>query len=209
MDSSLLAKIHMASVLLFLIHYLIQTVLLFTSKPALDNYSRVMKLPNIIISTSFLVSGLWLFYLLGGIKVLHIIKLVLVFGSIPLGVIGFKKHKKGIALLSLVMVIAAYGLSEISKNKPFIPAKVSVTGDTGSTLAQGAILYQANCAFCHGQDGGKLYRGAIDLRTSTLDDTMIRMIVRDGSKGKMPLYRGVLTDPEIELISSYVMSLRN
>ena len=209
MDSSLLAKIHMASVLLFLINYLIQTVLLFTSKPTLDKYSRVMKVPGIIISTAFLVSGLWLFYLLGGIKVFHIIKLVLVFGSIPLGVIGFKKHKKGIALLSFVMIIAAYGLSEMSKNKPFIPAKVTVSGDAGSTLAQGAILYQANCAFCHGQDGSKLYRGAIDLRASTLDDTMIQLMVRDGSKGKMPLYKDVLTDPEIALISSYVMSLRN
>ncbi|TAH38973.1 MAG: hypothetical protein EYC69_13710 [Bacteroidetes bacterium] len=208
MDSSLLAKIHMISVLIFLVTYLIKTVLLFTSSSSLDKYSKITKVPEMIISTLFLVTGLWLFYLLGGIKVFHIIKLVCVFIAIPLAVIGFKKHKKGLALISFVLIVGSYGLGEMSKNKPFIPAKVIVTGDTASPLAQGGILYQANCAFCHGQDGAKQYRGATDLRTSALDGTLFQQMVKEGSKGKMPAYNGVLTDSEIAAIAGYVGNLR-
>lgn len=208
MDSSLLAQIHMISVLLFLITYLIKIVLLFTSKAGLDKYSKITKVPEMIISTLFLVSGVWLFYLLGGIKVLHIIKLVCVFIAIPLAVVGFKKHKKGLALFSFILIVAAYGLGEASKNKPFIPAKVIVTGDASSSFAQGGILYQANCTFCHGQNGSKKYREASDLSKSTLDVTLIEQMVREGSKGKMPSYTGVLTDTEIAEISAYVTSLR-
>ncbi len=161
-----------------------------------------------IISTAFLVSGIWLFYILGGIKFFHIIKLVLVFVSIPLAIIGFKKHKKGLALFSFVLIVGAYGLGEMSKNKPFIPAKVVVSGDTSSPLVHGAILYQANCAFCHGQDGAKKYRDAIDLRTSKLDDSSVQMMIKDGSKGKMPLYKGTLVDTEVAEVAAYVISMR-
>ncbi|HNS11482.1 MAG TPA: SirB2 family protein [Bacteroidia bacterium] len=209
MDSELLAKIHMVSVLLFLINYLIKIVLLFTSQASLEKYSKIVKIPDMIISVLFLGSGIWLFFMIGGIKMFHIIKLAFIFLSIPLAVVGFKKQKKGIALLSFVLIVGAYGMAEMSKNKPFIPAKVIVSGDTTSEFAQGAILYQSNCAFCHGQDGSKMYRGAIDLRLSSLDETMIAMIVREGSKGKMPAYNKTLSDAEIAQISAYVSTLRN
>ncbi|MBP6334911.1 MAG: SirB2 family protein [Bacteroidia bacterium] len=208
MDSSLLAKIHMASVLLFLLTYLIKTVLLFSSKPSLEKYSRITKVPEMIISTLFLVTGIWLFFLLGGIKTFHIIKLVFVFIAIPLAVIGFKKQKKGLALLSLLLIIGAYGLSEMSKNKPFIPAKVVVSGEVGATEVQGAVLYQANCAFCHGADGTKKYREAIDLSKSTMGEDIIQTMLREGSKGKMPAYKNTLSEAEIADISNYVISLR-
>ena len=83
-----------------------------------------------------------------------------------------------------------------------------VTGDASSAKAQGGILYQANCGFCHGQDGSKAYRSAIDLRSSTLDETMVQLVIREGSKGKMPKYKGVLTDTEIAAVAMYVQSLR-
>jgi len=209
MDSALLAKIHMVSVLLFLVTYLIKTVLLFTSKPALEKYSRITKVPEMIISTLFLGTGIWLFFLLGGIKMFHIIKLIFVFIAIPLAVVGFKKQKKGLALFSFILIVGAYGLGEMSKNKPFIPAKVIVTGDSNSEFAQGAILYQSNCAFCHGQDGSKNYRAAPDLRASTLGNSMVQDMIREGSKNKMPAYNKTLTDAEISQMADYVISLRN
>ncbi len=208
MDSILLAKIHMISVLLFLVTYLIKTVLLFTSKPGLEKYSRITKVPEMIISVLFLVTGIWLFYLLGGIKVFHIIKLVFVFLAIPLAVIGFKKQKKGLALVSFILIVGSYGLGEMSKNKPFIPAKVVLTGDVNSPMAQGAATYQANCAFCHGVDGMKQYRGAIDLTISKLNESMVALVIKEGSKGKMPSYKSTLTDAEIADITTFMMSLR-
>jgi mono/diheme cytochrome c family protein len=159
-----------------------------------------------IISALFLITGVWLFFLLGGIKMFHIIKLVFVFTAIPMAVIGFKKHKKGLALLSLILIIGAYGMGEMSKNKPFIPAKVVLSGDSASP---GAMLYQANCAFCHGKDGSKQYRAATDLRRSTSNESVIQMMIKDGSKGKMPAYKETLSDAEISDISLYVFSLRS
>lgn len=198
----------MVSVLLFLITYLIKTVLLFSSRSGLDKYSRITKVPEMIISTAFLVSGIWLFFMLGGIKMFHIIKLCLVLIAIPMAVVGFKKHKKGIAMISFLFIVGAYGLGEMSKNKAFIPSNVKLVGDADSPLAQGAMAYQANCAFCHGQDGSKMYRKANDLRISTLDETMIKLMIKEGSKGKMPAYKDVLTESDITAISSYVINLR-
>ena len=129
MDSTLLARIHAVSVMLFLLTYVIKTVLIFTSKSKLASYTKATKVPEMIISTAFLVTGVWLLIILGGIKVFHIIKLVFVFTSIPLAVVAFKKGKPALALIALFLIIGAYGLAEMSKSKPFIPAKV--------TLAQG------------------------------------------------------------------------
>ncbi len=208
MDSNLLARIHGISVMLFLLTYVIKTILLFTSKGMLEKYSKVTKVPEMIISTLFLVTGIWLFVILGGIKTMQIIKLVLVFLSIPLAVIGFKKQNKGLALVSLLLIVGAYGMSEASKNKPFIPAKVAMTGNVNSENALGAQTYFENCAFCHGADGKKMYRGAKDLTQSkfSFDDT--QQMVRDGSKGKMPGYTATITDDNIAAVSKFVETLK-
>ena len=209
MDSTLLVRIHSISVMLFLLTYLIKTILLFTSKPMLAKYSKVTKVPEMIISVLFLVTGIWLFVMLGGIKVLHIIKLVLVLTSIPLAVIGFKKMKYGLALISLLMIIGAYGLAEASKNKPFIKANVEMkTNEGDAQYAQGAMVFYQNCAFCHGTDGKKMYRGAKDLTLSYLryDDDL--QFIHVGSKGKMPGYSGFLSEEEIAAVSNFVQSLK-
>ena len=78
MSSSLLAQIHYISALAFLVIYLIKTVLLFTSVSSLDRFAAKVKVPEMIISTLFLVTGIWLLVILGGIKVIYIIKLAMV-----------------------------------------------------------------------------------------------------------------------------------
>lgn len=199
----------MVSVMIFLLIYVVKTVLLFSNKATLDSFSRVIKVPEMIISTLFLVTGAWLFFILGGIKVFHIIKLVFVVISIPVAIIAFKKYNKGLALLSLLLIIGAYGLAEMSKNKAFIPAKVMVANDDGSALITGTKTFAANCAFCHGTDGKKAYRGATDLSKSTLDATLVEQMVREGSKGKMPAYMNVLSPEEITAVGNFVQTLRN
>lgn len=209
MSSTLLAKIHYISALLFLILYVVKLILLFTNKKALQSMTSVTKVPEMIISTLFLVSGVWLLVILGGIKLFHIIKLVFVFLAIPLGVIGFKKQRHFAAILSVLFIVLAYGLAEMSKNKPFMPAKVVMTNDDGSLLAQGAKVYQANCAFCHGADGKKMYRDAPDLSLSGLDALSMQGMITDGRKGKMPAYGKVLSPEEITNVALYVQSLKS
>ncbi|MBP6532810.1 MAG: SirB2 family protein [Bacteroidia bacterium] len=208
MDSNLLARIHGISVMLFLLTYVIKTILLFTSKDMLANYSKKTKVPEMIISTLFLVTGIWLFVIVGGIKTLYIIKLVFVFLSIPIAIVAFKKQNKGLALLSLVLIVGAYGMAEAGKNKPFIPAKVALSGNATAENSTGAKLYFENCAFCHGADGKKLYRGAKDLTISPFAYDDIVQMVREGSKGKMPGYTVTLSDDEIAAVSKFVQNLK-
>src|SRR5205085_4222602 len=165
MNSTTLVGIHIVAVMLFLLTYVIKTILLFTSRQMLENYTRTTRVPEMIISTVFLATGIWLFFIIGGIKYMHILKLVFVFASIPLAVIGFKKHKRGIALLSLILIVAAYGVAEMSKNKIFIPKKVNTEN---SAISEGALVYTQNCTFCHGADGKKMYRNAADLTLSRM-----------------------------------------
>jgi mono/diheme cytochrome c family protein len=195
--------------MLFLFTYVIKTILLFTNKGMLVKYSSATKVPEMIISVVFLVTGIWLFMILGGIKTMHIIKLILVFVSIPVAIIGFKKFKKGLALLSLLLIVGAYGLAKMSKAKPFIPANAEIKSTTNQLLSEGALVYHQNCVFCHGSDGSKMYRNATDLSKSMLNDDAIIVFVQDGSKGKMPAYRIILSDENIASVTAFVKSLRN
>ena len=206
MDSNLLARIHSISVMLFLLTYVIKTVLLFTSKPMLQKYSHVTKIPEMIISVLFLITGIWLLVILDGMKTLHIVKFIFVFLSIPLAIVGFKKHKYGLALIAMVLIVGAYGLAEVSKNKPFIPKNVELTTNINSPFAQGALVYHQNCVFCHGADGKKMYRNAPNLTLSRLSEDAIIQSVREGSKGKMPAYHLVITDENISAVAKYVTS---
>ena len=207
MDSNLLVHIHTVSVVLFLLTYLIKTILIFTSKTMLRKYSAATKVLEMIISFVFLVTGVWLLILVGGIKTMQIIKLVLVFLAIPLAVIGFKKEKNGLALLSLLLIIGAYGVSEMSRSKPYIPRKAVAANGNNSTFSAGAVLYQSNCAFCHGSDGKKQYRSAPDLTLSMLNEDAIKQMIYDG-KGRMPTYIALLNKEEVTAVAVFVKGLQ-
>ena len=208
MNSSLLATIHIITVNFFLLLYLIKTILLFSNAGMLEKFTRATKMIEMLISTLFLASGIWLLFILGAVKMLFIIKFILVFAAIPIAVVGFKKQKKILALLSLLLIVGAYGLSEVAKNKPFIPSKVEVNGTADEVAKIGIKTYIANCAMCHGKDGMKMYRDAKDLSASVLDEASIELMVREGSKGKMPAFAGTLSDEEIVAVSTYVQTLR-
>src|ERR1043165_2625193 len=144
MNSTLLAQIHLVAVQLFVLIYLVKLVLLFANKEALLKFTRATRLLEMIVSVLFLGTGIWLFIILGAIKMLQIIKLVLVFASIPIAVIGYKKMNKALALLSFLCIVGAYGLAEAAKSKPFIPNKVEVTGNADERTKLGATTYIAN-----------------------------------------------------------------
>jgi len=208
MSSTLLATIHMVSVQLFVLIYVIKTILLFSNVGMLEKFTRATKVVEMIISTLFLVTGIWLLFILGAIKMLLIIKFILVFLSIPVAMRAFKRQNKMMAIVALLLIFGAYGLSEAAKNKPFIPSKVEVNGNADDAAKLGIKTYIANCAMCHGKDGMKMYRDAKDLTVSGLDQASIEMLVREGSKGKMPAFKETLSEEEIIAVSAYVQTLR-
>ena len=72
----------------------------------------------------------------------------------------------------------------------------------------GEVLFQANCARCHGPDGkGIPSIGTPDFVSVGMDQKHAADTIRSGRPGKMPSFTGRLSDTEIAAISQYVSSL--
>ena len=94
----------------------------------------------------------------------------------------------GIALLSLALALA---LSPMA-------------------AADAKADYSAKCAACHGADGSKSMMGAKPLNGADvqgMSDADLNAAVTNG-KGKMPAYKGKLTDDQIKDLVKYVRSLK-
>ena len=71
---------HLLTVILFLLIYLIKTFLLLTNKNEnLEKFTKVVKVPEMIISTLFLGTGIYLLTQIPEIKSLLIIKIKIQF----------------------------------------------------------------------------------------------------------------------------------
>ncbi|MEI6816681.1 MAG: SirB2 family protein [Bacteroidota bacterium] len=191
---------HVIVVNIFLLSYLVKTILLlFNKKPSLAKFTKVFKVPDMVISFAFLVTGVWMIVLLGTVQPMLIVKIVMVLASIPIAVIAFKKHNKIMAIITMLLIIGAYGIGEMSK----VP-KVWKTPE--SATVSGADLYLHNCQNCHGPKGDLANNGSKDLSQSTIDHATILSLLANG-KNLMPSY-GKLTDAEREAVAVYAEGLR-
>jgi len=194
---------HILSVVLFLLIYLIKTVLLVSNKNEnLTKFSKMVKVPEMIISFLFLGTGIYLMTQVPEIKSLLIIKICIVFASIPVAIIGFKKSNKLMAVLSLLMIIAAYGLAEMSKKQ-----KSKSEGNIVAMDVDGKKIFEASCALCHGADGKLGLMGSPDLTISAMDINARLEIIKNG-KGNMTPFAEKLTDEQINAVAVYVETLK-
>ncbi len=188
--------IHKISVILFLLIYFIKTILLISNKEdLLTKLTKTLKVPEMIVSALFLLTGIYLLTQIPEIKPLMIVKVGLVFLSIPIAVIGFKKKNKILGALSLLMITASYGLAEIAAKNP---------GDK-ITDKNGQKIYEKKCARCHGADGKLGMAGAADISTTQLDTTAIANVILVG-KGNMKKIDG-LTDEQAKSVAVYVKTM--
>lgn len=105
--------------------------------------------------------------------------------------------KKALTILTLCILIAA-------------PS--AFAGGGGS---DGAAIYKAKCAMCHGADGagqtpmGKNMKlralGSAEVQKQT-DAELVKWIA-DG-KGKMPAYKGKLTPADIDAVVAFIRTLK-
>lgn len=194
---------HLLSVVLFLLIYLIKTFLLLSNKnEALEKFTKKVKVPEMIVSTLFLVTGIYMLTQIPEIKSLLIIKIIIVFTSIPIAVIGFRKKKKALAVISFIMIVSAYGLAEKSKTQ-MPKAMETIT----KSNVNGKDLYDISCTPCHGTDGKKGISGASDLSSSILDPEGRFDIIKNG-KGAMGAFRSSLNDEQIHAVAEYIETLR-
>ncbi len=191
---------HYLVVTLFLLIYVIKTVLLLSNKnDLLTTFSKKIKLFEIIVSFLFLGTGIYLITQLpfgGKFDYLFWIKLIMVFGSIPIAVIGFRKHNKLLAALSLLLITGAFGLAEVYHKRKAIPKDtIEIASNDGKAL------YENNCKLCHGSDGKLGMAGAKDITATVLDIEAIKAVIKHG-KNAMPA--AAVNDEQANAIAEYV-----
>lgn len=186
---------HTLFVVLFTLIYLIKTILLLSDRDELlEKFKKKTKVVEMIVSFGFLATGVFLLTQLPVISTLMIIKLVLVFLSIPLAVIGFKKKNKVLATLSFFLIVVSFSLAYKAKNAKAGSKTIAVSGKE---------IFEEKCTLCHGGDGKLGMNGAKDLSVSTLNHTDIVTIITDG-KNTMASYKTSLTQQQIEAVASYI-----
>lgn len=207
---------HRTVVIAFLFIYLIKlTLLLLGRKEALARFGKWIRIPEMIISTLFLVTGIAMMTMMGKgqVDVLLIVKIALVFASIPLAVIGFRRSNLPLAILSVFLIVVVYGLAEMRKSRvvlqPLAQGVISNPEAQGYELAlHGKALFEANCTGCHGADGKLNGSGAKDLTLSKLTEESVRSIIYLG-KNAMPAYGKYLSEQEVNALTVYVQTFRN
>jgi mono/diheme cytochrome c family protein len=196
----IIKKTHFAVVTIFFLIYLIKTFLLLANKSeALQSFTKKVKVLEMIVSVLFLASGVYLMFQLPEIKPMLIIKITIVFLSIPLAIVGFKKQNKALATLAFVLIVAAFGMGEMMKNKKAVVSEAAVNTD-GSINAH--EIYSSNCAKCHGEDGKAGITGASDLSVTQLSNDSISSIILNGRKN-MGKIEG-LTLEQAQAVAAYV-----
>ncbi len=202
---------HKLIVGLYLLQLLIRVILMVAAKEStVERYTKVMRLPHIILSILMLGTGIYLMARApGGMQPYIFLKLALVAGSIPLGVIGGKRKSVAFTGLALLLLLGALGLSlakpRLMSSSPMIdPAKTGMADE--ATLKDGQKLYEKYCMLCHGADGAAGFQGAKNLGASTLADADILNLIQNG-KGVMPANTD-LTAEEREKVKEYVKYMR-
>jgi mono/diheme cytochrome c family protein len=197
---------HKLVVSLFLIIYLIKTALLVLNKhESLDSFIKRTKVAEIIISTLFLLTGIYLAMNSANNGTWLWMKLFVIACSIPLAIIGFKKKNQSLALVSLMFLIYAYGISETKS--PFMSDEKKKVDTANVPVAEvGKKIYEEKCILCHGSDGKLGLSGAKDLTQSTLTHDEKVALVMNG-KNAMMSFKEQLTPEQVEAVVLYVEAL--
>lgn len=216
--------LHVTAVTLSLIFLVYQTILLIFNKHNLLNKVRSKtKLLEIILGFLILISGIFLFVLVGHLQTYLIAKLMLVLIAISMSIFGLKKENKILATLSVLLFLYIYAISatkSISFNRERIDfddfdfySKGSEQADEilnatqSASLQQGKVIYKVLCAECHGEDGEKEIDNAANLVRSELSMDEQISIIKFG-KGTMKGYDAELSEQEIELVAAYTETLQ-
>lgn len=186
---------HYLMVVIFTLIYLIKTILLLSDRDdLLEKFKKKTKIVEMVVSFGFLATGIYLMTQLPAINMFHIIKISLVFLSIPLAVVGFKNKNKVLASLSFFLIIASFSLAYKAKDYRAGEKSIAISGKE---------IFEEKCSLCHGNDGKLGMAGAKNLSVSMLDHAGIVEIITNGKNG-MISYKSTLSVEQIEAVSSYI-----
>lgn len=206
---AIILLVHKIAVSLFLFSYIVRLIGLLGNIQAINTlYSRkfMRMLVDMFISTAFLITGVFMLLKMPSalIDTMIMIKIALVFISIPVAIIGFKRNKKALATLSVLLLLGAYGMGEMHKKRPMVNENMVRTSVDAVELFKAA-----NCNTCHGENGNQpnVAIGAVNLSTSKITDEQIIQRISNG-KNNMPGYKKRLKEDQIKMLAEYVKTLR-
>ena len=101
------------------------------------------------------------------------------------------------------------------KSRIVVLVATFVMGLSMAAMADGAATFKAKCAMCHGADGsgsssmgksmGLKDLGSADVQS--MSDADLAALISNG-KGKMPAYKGKLSDSDIADVVKYIRTLK-
>ena len=199
-----LKHLHILLISLFVISVLIKAILLIANSDKFDGYRKKTKVPEMVITMLFLVTGIIMISMRGGgLHYFFHIKLTAMAAAIPLAIIGFKKRNKILGLLSAVLFIITIGLAlKSGNNMKEVHVDIPATDPN-----YGKALYEANCATCHGVGGAKQLGKAANLTATEMTALQIGYIITDGLES-MNAYK-TLDSVEVKAIGDYALTLKS
>jgi mono/diheme cytochrome c family protein len=198
--------LHRIAVSLFLFHYMWKTYLLLADKKeSLAGYTTKTRIGEMVISALFLLTGLYLVVIGPKLSTLQGIKLLAVLGSIPIAIMAFKKGNKGLSIISILLLIMAYGLAEMNKRN-IVRGAVDTAAVSSDPIAVGKLVYQQKCQLCHGEAGDAMMSGSKNLQITTLTADEQKTIIRNGKAG-MPAQKD-LADAQIDGVIAYIATFK-
>ena len=95
-----------------------------------------------------------------------------------------------------------------SKNGNLLLVLLALSGAAhAAPPVPGQLIFQQNCARCHGKDGRLGLNGAHDLTKSNLNAFGRTFMVTNGM-GKMPAFQKTLTPAQIQQVVAYSLTLK-
>ena len=193
--------LHFTVVALLLLFVFFKTILLVSNKKELlDRIRAKTKVVDIILGVLAISTGVYLMTLKPTIELYLLAKIVVVLIAIPLGIVGLKRHKKLIAVISLLLIVYVFGIGETQSYKFKQDPIITETDQPAKEI------YQRLCVECHGDDGTLGLYKAPDLTASMLNDSEKRARILQG-KGVMKGYHHQLNNQQVTDLIHYINTL--
>ena len=110
--------LHFTVVALLLLFILLKTLLLLSNKnELLDKIRAKTKVVDIMLGILAISTGVYLMTLKPTVELYLLVKIVVVLIAIPLGIVGLKRHKKPIVVMSLLLIVYVFGIGETQSYK--------------------------------------------------------------------------------------------
>jgi cytochrome c6 len=106
-------------------------------------------------------------------------------------------------------------MTNMTRSLVVLAATVCLAGSVGFAQSSGEALYKSKCQMCHGAKGAAETPTAKMLKVFPINSPEMKKLseadmikaTADG-KGKMPAFKGKLTDPQIKEVVSYFRTLK-